>query len=85
MDTGHPIHKSLTEMRWAGKTFHDVDNVDPIMIYDEEGKRVWSESWGHARVSSLFNSTTKRDEMVLKGDIVERDQIQRGGEHSDGI
>jgi len=49
-DTGHPGHKSLVEMKWAGKTFHDVDNVDPIMVYDDEGKRVWSESYGHARL-----------------------------------
>lgn len=38
-------------LRWAGKDFRGVDDVDPIMVLDEEGKRSWSEEWGHASVS----------------------------------
>jgi hypothetical protein len=52
-DTGHPTHQMLATMKWAGKDFRSVDDVDPIMLYDESGKRYWSEQHGHARVSGL--------------------------------
>lgn len=50
-DTGHSTHKTLDEFNWAGKDFRSVDDVDPIMIYKEDGSRVWYEKYGHARVS----------------------------------
>ena len=50
-NTGHPAHGQVMALRWAGKTFHGVDDVDPIIVYDAEGKRVWSANWGHARAS----------------------------------
>lgn len=51
-DTGHSTHKVLDDFKWAGKDFRSVDDVDPIMIYKEDGSRVWLEDYGHARVSS---------------------------------
>ncbi|OCL10636.1 hypothetical protein AOQ84DRAFT_374735 [Glonium stellatum] len=48
-ENDHPDHTQLKAMKWADKTFESVDDVDPIMVYDEEGKRVFSEPWGHAR------------------------------------
>ena len=50
-DTGHPIHEQLTTFNWAGKDFHSVDHVDPIMITDEKGNRVHFQQYGHAQVS----------------------------------
>jgi len=40
-------------MKWAGKDFHSVDNVDPIMIYNDSGNRVWKEDAGHARIREV--------------------------------
>ena len=51
MDTGHPAHQRLTEVSWAGKDFHSVDDVDPVIVFDDNGKRVVSEAFGKARVS----------------------------------
>jgi hypothetical protein len=51
-NTGHPTHEKMKELHWAGKTFRGVDDVDPIVVYDAEGKRVWNASWGHAQASS---------------------------------
>lgn len=50
-DTGHSTHKTLDDFKWAGKDFRSVDDVDPIMIYKDDGSRVWYEEYGHARVS----------------------------------
>lgn len=51
LDTGHPAHQRLTEVSWAGKDFHSVDDVDPVIVFDDNGKRVVSEAFGKARVS----------------------------------
>lgn len=50
-DTGHSTHKILDDFKWGGKDFRSVDDVDPIMIYKDDGSRVWYEEYGHARVS----------------------------------
>ncbi|KAJ7608556.1 GXWXG protein-domain-containing protein [Roridomyces roridus] len=47
---GHPVSQLIREIKWAGKHFHSEDDVDPIIVYDEQGKRVWSEEWGHAKL-----------------------------------
>lgn len=54
-DTGHSTHKTLDDFKWAGKDFRSVDDVDPIMIYKDDGSRVWLEKFGHASVS-LYTS-----------------------------
>jgi hypothetical protein len=53
VNTGHPTEETLTGMKWAGKTFRSTEDVDPIMVYKEDGERVWNADWGHARVSLL--------------------------------
>lgn len=62
MNTGHPTEDKLTGMRWAGKTFRSTEDVDPIMVYNDNGERVWNEAWGHARVSgiSCFNLLSRQ-------------------------
>lgn len=50
IDTGHPVNKLLGEAKWAGKDFRTVDDVDPIMVYNDKGERVFFEERGHAQV-----------------------------------
>lgn len=54
-DTGHPTHKTLKDFKWAGKDYRSVDDVDPIMVYEEDGSRKWFSQYGHARVGSWFH------------------------------
>jgi hypothetical protein len=37
--TGHDAERHLGKMRWIGKTFHDADDVDPIISRGERGER----------------------------------------------
>ncbi|KAJ5119401.1 hypothetical protein N7448_010070 [Penicillium atrosanguineum] len=53
VNTNHPTEGKLTGMGWAGKDFRSTEDVDPIMVTDESGKRVWNESWGHARLRQI--------------------------------
>jgi len=53
-NTGHPTYQKMKDLHWAGKTFRDSDDVDPIVVYDTEGKRVWNADWGHARASPMY-------------------------------
>ncbi|KAL8748255.1 MAG: hypothetical protein Q9184_007462 [Pyrenodesmia sp. 2 TL-2023] len=52
-DTGHPGYTGLAEAKWAGKDFRSVDDVDPIMVFDEKENRVWNEDWGHASLREM--------------------------------
>jgi hypothetical protein len=54
VNTNHPTEAKLTGMGWAGKDFRSTEDVDPIMVYRDDGSRVWNESWGHARVSFII-------------------------------
>ena len=56
VDTGHRTYHTLKDMNWAGKDFRGVDDVDPIVVFDDNGKRVWSEEWGHASVRASPSS-----------------------------
>ncbi|KAL8801695.1 MAG: hypothetical protein Q9182_004289 [Xanthomendoza sp. 2 TL-2023] len=51
--TGHPGLKALKETKWAGKDFRGVDDVDPIMTFDDKGGRFWNEEWGHASLREM--------------------------------
>lgn len=51
VETGHPGVAQLKEKRWAGKNFYSVDDVEPVMVYDDNNNRVWLEEFGKARVS----------------------------------
>lgn len=53
----HPSHIALRDMKWAGKRFNSTENVDPIMIYGDDDKRVCDEKYGHARVCIFFSPT----------------------------
>lgn len=48
--TGHPGEQQLGKVRWAGKIFHDDDDVDPIVVLDADGRRAVSAMMGKARL-----------------------------------
>jgi len=50
---GHPGHQKLMEMKWAGKVFRSKDDVDPVMVFDNDGKWVWNEKLGHAQLREM--------------------------------
>ncbi|KAJ5354832.1 hypothetical protein N7541_005876 [Penicillium brevicompactum] len=53
VNTNHPTEAKLTGMKWAGKKFRSTEDVDPIMVYDEDQKRIWNPDWGHARLRQI--------------------------------
>src|SRR3712207_9049495 len=46
--TGHPGEGQLGALRWAGKAFRGVDDVDPIVVHGDDGARQASEVMGAA-------------------------------------
>jgi Domain of unknown function (DUF4334)/GXWXG protein len=52
-DTGHPAHKQLAQLKWAGKDFRSVNDVDPVMVYRKDGARVWLSNLGHAQIREV--------------------------------
>ena len=54
LDTGHPAQGIMDRMNWAGKNFHTTEHVEPVMIYDDNGKRVLNKDMGYARVRCLL-------------------------------
>lgn len=62
-ETGHKGYEELKKTKWAGKDFKGVDDVDPIIVYNEKGEREKGEEWGGASVS-LFSFSTSFDFFV---------------------
>lgn len=54
VNTNHPTEGKMEALKWAGKDFRSTEDVDPIMVYKEDGSRAWNEDWGHARVSNSW-------------------------------
>ncbi|KAI8376095.1 uncharacterized protein BYT42DRAFT_614880 [Radiomyces spectabilis] len=52
-DTGHMTNKDLAEMRWAGKCFRTVNDIDPVMVYDDNGNRVHKKEFGQAQLRQV--------------------------------
>ncbi|KAL8988646.1 MAG: hypothetical protein Q9169_008519, partial [Polycauliona sp. 2 TL-2023] len=63
-ETGHPGCKALQDVGWAGKDFRGVDDVDPIMVFNDQGKRVWSEKWGRASLRQTIFRTIPSVAMI---------------------
>ncbi|KAL8859695.1 MAG: hypothetical protein Q9178_003809 [Gyalolechia marmorata] len=53
VQTGNKGNESLMQIRWVGKDFRGVDDVDPIMVLGDKDQRVWSEEWGHASLRKM--------------------------------
>ncbi|CAF1165545.1 unnamed protein product [Adineta steineri] len=52
-DTGHSGIEMLKKMNWAGETFKSENDVDTVMIYDQDGKRVWLKEYGNAQLREI--------------------------------
>ncbi|KAL2705950.1 hypothetical protein AAEP93_001200 [Penicillium crustosum] len=37
-DTGHPVATQLEEIKWVGKSFKTLEDVDPVIV-ERDGKR----------------------------------------------
>jgi hypothetical protein len=48
--TGHRGERHLGRLRWAGKRFTGVEEVDPMICLDDDGRRVPSDVMGAARL-----------------------------------
>ncbi len=46
--TGHDGERQMTLVRWVGKTFHERNNVDPMIVSNAEGQREASPMLGQA-------------------------------------
>ncbi|KAI9743665.1 MAG: hypothetical protein M1818_002981 [Claussenomyces sp. TS43310] len=53
VQTGHPGNEQNVGLKWAGKTFRSPDDVDPFVVYNDAGERVWKEDIGHARLREV--------------------------------
>jgi hypothetical protein len=76
-DTGHPGVQKNKELRWAGKSFVSVDDVKPMMVYDDAGRRVWNEQIGGARVSLILRCWLACSNKKI-WHLAPRGEIQRG-------
>ncbi|KAJ7069522.1 hypothetical protein C8F01DRAFT_516206 [Mycena amicta] len=53
-DTGHPASQTAKDIKWAGKAFRSTEDVEPLLVYTDDGKRVPLEPYGQARVRSVM-------------------------------
>ncbi|OGE55094.1 hypothetical protein PENARI_c005G02627 [Penicillium arizonense] len=53
LNTGHPGVEKNKELKWAGKSFVSIDDVKPMMVYGDDGMRVWLEAIGSARLREV--------------------------------
>ncbi|KAJ5323115.1 hypothetical protein N7452_011404 [Penicillium brevicompactum] len=51
-DTGHPVATQLEEIKWVGKSFKTLEDVDPVIV-ERDGKRVSWGQWGFASVREM--------------------------------
>jgi hypothetical protein len=52
-NTGHPGEAMLDQIRWCGKEFNSTEDVAPIVVRDEQGRRVVSDVMGAARLRMI--------------------------------
>ncbi|GLB08398.1 hypothetical protein AtubIFM57258_004287 [Aspergillus tubingensis] len=48
--TGNKLVEILRNVKWAGKNFHGVDQVEPMVCFDDKDCRFPNPYWGGARV-----------------------------------
>jgi hypothetical protein len=51
--TGHDGEAQLGSFGWVGKSFHDADRVDPIIVRNEAGERVANDFMGAATLRMI--------------------------------
>ncbi|GLA66727.1 hypothetical protein AtubIFM54640_009311 [Aspergillus tubingensis] len=53
IETGNKLAEILQTVRWAGKDFHEVDHVDPMVCLDDKDCRFPNPYWGGARIREV--------------------------------
>lgn len=48
-ETGHPVGNQLREIKWVGKEFESLDEVDPVIVERAGQRSSWGQ-WGKASV-----------------------------------
>ncbi|PWY68737.1 hypothetical protein BO83DRAFT_390534 [Aspergillus eucalypticola CBS 122712] len=51
--TGNKLVEILQNVKWAGKNFHAVDHVEPMVCHDDKGCRFPNPYWGGARIREV--------------------------------
>ncbi|KAJ7791224.1 hypothetical protein B0H14DRAFT_2535153 [Mycena olivaceomarginata] len=52
-DTGHPATEALKAIKWRGKIFHSEEDVEPIIVSGEGGKRTALVEYGRGRIREV--------------------------------
>ncbi|RAK90466.1 hypothetical protein BO79DRAFT_216047 [Aspergillus costaricaensis CBS 115574] len=53
LETGNKLVAALQNANWAGKDFHGVDHVEPMVCLDDKGCRFPNPYWGGARIREV--------------------------------
>ncbi|GFN21636.1 DUF4334 domain-containing protein [Aspergillus tubingensis] len=53
IETGNKLAEILQTVKWAGKDFHEVDHVDPMVCLDDKDCRFPNPYWGGARIREV--------------------------------
>jgi hypothetical protein len=54
LETDHPDINTLKDLHWDGKNFRSVDDVDPVIVKDSNGKRVVNKNFGNAILREII-------------------------------
>lgn len=65
INTDFPLPPLYGEGKWAGKNFKSLDEVHPMVLYDEHRKRYRAEEYGLARVRTDSDSTPTLTNMSI--------------------
>jgi hypothetical protein len=50
VETGDPRCQWMKHIRFAGKRFSSVNNVEPVFVFNDNGEREFYEPTGHAKM-----------------------------------
>ncbi|CAG8364796.1 unnamed protein product [Penicillium salamii] len=62
-DTGHPVATQLDDIKWIGKSFKTLEDVDPVIV-DRDGERASWGQWGFASVREMVYGGTVSAAMI---------------------
>ncbi|RDH32332.1 GXWXG protein-domain-containing protein [Aspergillus welwitschiae] len=62
--TGNKLVEVLHSVKWAGKNFYGVDQVEPMVCLDDNGCRFCNPNWGGARIREIKYNDTVSAAMV---------------------
>lgn len=77
-DTGHHVGEFLKEIKWIGKDFFSIEDVDPVIV-EKDGQRSSWGKWGRATVCLKFGvlNPNHQGSHTYDSDTVARSEISR--------